>query len=110
MGWNVLYINRDGGASTAFSWSPDVTGFGNNHMASNWGEITFVEGYIPVAAPVIDSITIARSGDNLEIVWPTGSKLESATAVQGPWSPVANASSPLRIKPDTASRYYRSSR
>ena len=106
MGWNVIYVNRDGGASTAFSWSPDVAGFGNNHMANNWGEITFVEGYVPIPAPVI---AIARSGDNLEIVWPAGSRLESASAVQGPWSPVANASSPLLIKPDTAQRFYRSS-
>src|SRR5262245_60820669 len=65
MGWNVLYVNRDGGVSTAFSWAPDVAGFGNNHMANNWGEITFVEGYVPIPPP---AITIARSGDNLEIV------------------------------------------
>jgi hypothetical protein len=103
MGWNVLYTNKDGGTSTAFSWSPDVNGFANNHLASTWGEITFVAGYVP---PVI---AIGRSGDNLEIVWPAGFRLESATAVQGPWSPVANVSSPLLIKPDTAQRFYRSS-
>ena len=106
MGWNVVYVNRDGGASTAFSWAPDVAGFANNHMANNWGEITFVEGYVPIPPAVI---AIARSGDKLEIVWPAGSRLESATAVQGPWSSVANASSPLLIKPDTAQTFYRSS-
>jgi hypothetical protein len=101
MGWNVLYTNRDGGASTAFSWSPDVNGFANNHMASSWGEITFVEGYVP------PEFAIRRSGNNVELVWPAASKLVSATAVQGPWSPVANASSPLLVKPDGAQRFYR---
>ena len=81
MGWNVLYTDKAGGTSTAFSWSPDVSGFANNHMANNWGEITFVEGYV---SPVM-VISIGRSGGNVEIVWPAGSKLESATAVQGPW-------------------------
>lgn len=104
MGWNVIYVNRDGGVSTAFSWAPDVAGFANNHMANNWGEITFVEGYMPPA------MTIGRSGENLEIVWPAGYRLESATAVQGPWFAVANASSPLLVKPENAQRFYRSSR
>jgi hypothetical protein len=103
MGWNVLYTDRDGGVSTAFSWSTNVNGFANNHLASNWGDITFVAGFVP---PVI---TISRSGDNLEIVWPAGSTLQSAPTVRGPWSPVANASSPLLVKPDTAQRFYRSS-
>lgn len=101
MGWNVLYVDRDGGASTAYSWFPDVTGFGNNHMGNFWGEITFVEGYVP---PVI---TIGRSGANVEIIWPPGFKLESAAALPGPWSPVANATSPHVTKPDSTQRFYR---
>jgi hypothetical protein len=103
MGWNVLYTDKVGGSSTAFSWSPDVAGFANNHMANNWGEITFVEGYVPAI------MTIGRSGDNLEISWPAGFKLESAATVKGPWSQVANASSPLLVKPDAAQSFYRSS-
>jgi len=59
--------------------------------------------------PPRPTLTITRSGDNLEIVWPAGARLESATAVQGPWSAVANVSSPLRLKPDAARRFYRSS-
>ncbi len=45
MGWNILYTDREGGASVAYSWSPKVNGFANNHDASNWGEIVFDEGY-----------------------------------------------------------------
>jgi len=43
MGWNILYAD-DAGASVS-SWSPKVNGFTNNHEASNWGEITFIDGY-----------------------------------------------------------------
>ena len=41
MGWNILYHDLTGGAG--YSWFPDVDGFANNHDASNWGEIVFVE-------------------------------------------------------------------
>jgi len=47
MGWNILYHDLAGGAG--YSWSLSVDGFANNHDASNWGELLFVEGY---AAPV----------------------------------------------------------
>lgn len=43
MGWNVLYA--DNNAQLVSSWSPKVNGFSNNHEASNWGEITFIDGY-----------------------------------------------------------------
>jgi len=66
MGWNVLYVNRDGGTSTAFSWSPDVTGFANNHIASNWGKITFVQGYVPVAPPVIEYVNVGNPGNKAD--------------------------------------------
>lgn len=45
MGWNILYTDKVGGTSEAFSWSPKVNGFTNNHEANNWGEIVLDEGY-----------------------------------------------------------------
>lgn len=51
MGWNILYTDKIGGTSTAFSWSPKVNGFDNNHEAHNWGEITFIDGYALAVNP-----------------------------------------------------------
>jgi len=64
MGWNILYTDKIGGASTAFSWSPKVNGFANNHEASNWGEIVFDEGY---AMGVCSKNNVAITWGNIKV-------------------------------------------
>jgi hypothetical protein len=39
--------------------------------------------------------------------WNGGGKLEAAAAVTGPWTAVANTSSPITVKPEGEQRFYR---
>ena len=64
MGWNILYTDKEGGASVAYSWSPEVSGFENNHDASNWGEIVFDEGY---ARSVSSKNNVATTWGNIKL-------------------------------------------
>lgn len=57
----------------------------------------------PVGKPTISS---SRTADGLSITF-TGT-LESATDLQGPWSAVQGAASPLSVKADQSKRFYRS--
>jgi len=52
------------------------------------------------------SLTIQRSGDQLQIRWP-GDRLEQADSVTGPWSDIAGASSPYGVAPTAAMTFYR---
>jgi hypothetical protein len=59
-----------------------------------------------ITAAKAPSITLARQGANLTLTWGTGS-LESAGSVLGPWTAVANASSPYSVTPNQSARFYR---
>jgi hypothetical protein len=50
--------------------------------------------------------SVARQGNNLVIAWSTGT-LESADSVTGPWTAVANASSPATIPIAAGNKFYR---
>jgi len=62
---------------------------------------------VPVAETVKPpTLAIKRVGAELEITWSAGT-LESSTALASGWTAVANAVSPLKVKPDAAMRFYR---
>lgn len=50
--------------------------------------------------------SVARDGNNLVLAWTTGT-LESADAVTGPWTAVANAASPATIPIAGGTRFFR---
>jgi hypothetical protein len=52
------------------------------------------------------TLAIKRVGAELEITWSAGT-LESTTTLTSGWTAVANAVSPLKVKPDVAQRFYR---
>jgi hypothetical protein len=60
--------------------------------------------YIPDAL----SVTIAESGADVVLTWSdSAATLQEAPAITGPWTPVANANSPLRIGAAQTARFYR---
>ncbi|MBI2948118.1 MAG: LamG domain-containing protein [Verrucomicrobia bacterium] len=62
---------------------------------------------VPVAETVKPpTLSIKRSGAELEITWSAGT-LESSTTLTSGWATVANAVSPVKVKPDAAARFYR---
>jgi hypothetical protein len=64
---------------------------------------------VPLPPPTTLSVT--RSGSLVSIAWsPAGGTLESAASVNGPWSPVANATNPQNVTASEAARFYRVSR
>jgi hypothetical protein len=58
----------------------------------------------PTGGPAFSSV--AREGNNLVLAWSSGT-LESADSITGPWTPVANATSPATIPISGGSRFYR---
>jgi len=62
---------------------------------------------VPVSETVKPpTLAIKRVGADLEITWSAGT-LESSTPLARGWTAVANAVSPLKVKPDAAMRFYR---
>ncbi|MBX3744820.1 MAG: LamG domain-containing protein [Verrucomicrobiae bacterium] len=62
----------------------------------------------PVMPSTPAGLTVQRVGAEIDIAW-TGGTLESAPAINGPWTPVAGAAtSPYRTTAEGAQRYYRS--
>jgi hypothetical protein len=58
----------------------------------------------PTAVPGFS--TVAKNGNNLVLAW-SGGTLESADAVTGPWTAVANAASPATIPISGVRKFYR---
>ena len=60
------------------------------------------------AAPSPATLTLRKQAGGLEISWsPTGGTLESAASITGPFTPVANATSPVTVTPEGAAKFYR---
>jgi hypothetical protein len=60
---------------------------------------------VPVIRPTLN---VTRQGASVRISWsPAGGALESATAVSGPWSAIANASNPYTVDANQGVRFYR---
>lgn len=85
----------------------DASSFGNHGTLINNAKL------VPATTPIIPAepvgkptISSSRIADGLSITF-TGT-LESATDVQGPWSAVQGAASPLSVKADQSKRFYRS--
>jgi hypothetical protein len=51
--------------------------------------------------------SVAISGTNLVLTWTGGGALEAADAVTGPWTAVANATSPATVPMSGAMKFYR---
>lgn len=66
-----------------------------------------------ITVPEADVVTAARltvglSGGTLRVSWtPAGGTLESASVITGPWTPIANATSPYSAPASAAAQYFR---
>ena len=61
----------------------------------------------PQATKIPGAVCAQRSGANVTIRW-SGSVLEAADDMSGPWTPVAGASKPYQVAPAGARQFYRS--
>lgn len=55
-------------------------------------------------------LAIGRVDNSLQITWEGGGTLESSSSVQGPWAPVAGASSPYEASTENQERFFRVTR
>jgi len=56
--------------------------------------------------PVV--LTLRKAGNDIELVWQTGTLLSSTTGVLGTYSPVSGATAPYyRVTPGPAPTFYR---
>jgi hypothetical protein len=56
------------------------------------------------ARPV--TITIQRSGPNVQVLWPTGT-LQTARGATGPFTNITGASSPFSLAPSNTAQFFR---
>jgi len=61
----------------------------------------------PAAPPISDTLTVSVSGGNAVIRWSSEGTLQSATAVTGPWTDVAGATSPYSVPTTNTRRFLR---
>lgn len=64
----------------------------------------YLAGISAMVTPAV--LTVARVDGNLVLSWAAGS-LELASAVNGPWTTLAGANSPVNVTPDQSARFYR---
>ena len=55
-------------------------------------------------------LAIGHVDNSLQITWEGGGTLESSSSVQGPWAPVAGASSPYEASTENQERFFRVTR
>ncbi len=76
-----------------------------------WGvdNIAFYEGPAPLNQPTTPGpLTVALQGGKVVVSWPgTGATLQSASAVNGPWTNEAGAASPYQVTPSGGAKFYR---
>ncbi len=73
-------------------------------VEANGGDVNYLM-FVP-SAPSGGRLTIARSGNNVTITWPSGN-LQSAPAITGPWTTETGAVSPLQLNNTSGARFYR---
>jgi hypothetical protein len=102
-------IWQEGGGGANIEWftvKADGTKVLLNDRA-NGGIPTYRVGVAPAKPAGQPGFTsVAKSGNNLVIAWDIGT-LESADSINGPWTPVANATSPATVAATGAQKFYR---
>jgi hypothetical protein len=84
--------------------NPDGTRTDGSDGSVTW---FWVSTKIPV---VSDSIGIARSGATIQVSYPAGATLQSASGIAGPWTDLAGATSPHTVNPSGPAQFYRTRR
>jgi hypothetical protein len=73
-------------------------------VEANGGDINYL--MLAPVPPLGPSLTIARSGNNVTVTWPSGN-LQSAPAITGPWTTQTGATSPLQLNNTTGMQFFR---
>jgi hypothetical protein len=109
--WNssaILYINNwhgsiSGGGATQLNFGSNSVGLTSQQLSQIRfalsgslypAKILATGEVVPIAPPIIE---FARNGNTLTLTWPSGSFLQSATNVVGPYSDLPGAISPYTI-------------
>jgi hypothetical protein len=66
-----------------------------------------IQGIYLKGNPAANTLSIARSGNSLELTWSFGRLVSSTNLLTGPWLPVPGALSPQLVAPTGAPRFYR---
>ena len=67
---------------------------------------TIYNAALGIAPPPLVSLQIGLVGGNVQVTWPKGQLLESATVI-GPWTTNSLAVSPYTVPPTNQSKFYR---
>lgn len=100
----VWYQGNGGGNLEFFSYGPNNQKIAINDR-TNPNAVKAYARIIGGEAPKFDGITL--QSDGVTITWSGSGTLQSAPDVNGPWSPVANATSPYKTATSGAAGFYR---
>jgi hypothetical protein len=109
--FRLLYFQGSGGASVEwFTVNSDgsraLIGGGQTGSLAAYQTRTVAEPELPADAPVISAPSVV--GGNITFTWGNGGELETAPALDGPWTSTGNQSGSVSEPIDTAGdRYYR---
>jgi len=98
-------------------WSDQAVTAGSRYGVTTWGSrlahITRAEVYSleakDNAPPEPAVLAISQAGNNVNITWDGDGQLETATSVNGPWTPVSG-SSPAKVTSANGQGFYRVTR
>lgn len=100
-----LALDRNGDPRIAYDAEHTWSG---SYVDPPWGNCNVKDVTVTRFAffPLGPSLSMQRTGAEVTILFENG-VLESAPAIEGPWSPVAAATSPLVLSPEGRQRFYR---
>ena len=96
----ATYVGQDSQGGRFFNGLLDSVAIFNRTLSA--GDIASLSG---ATIPEV-RIAIEKSGADINITWAAGT-LESSDTVAGPYTTVANATSPLKVTPTDAGKFYR---
>lgn len=95
----LLFADEDGEAGVVYVSSVQV-------RSGRMTDAAIAALGTPSAAKIPGAIKATPSGGNIVIDW-TGTVLESAPSLTGPWSPVTGAGHPYTVSAPTGSQFFR---
>jgi hypothetical protein len=98
IGKNVSYFPE----AAFFPGSIDEVAAFDHALPASTIQNIYLKGY-----PGANTLSIGKSGNNLELAWSFGRLVSSTNLLTGPWLPVAGAISPQLVAPSSVPRFYR---
>ncbi len=104
----IRLIWQEGGGGANVEWFTVVNG--TRILVNDTASANGIRAFQKATIAAKPTVTIAASGANASVAYSSGSTLQSATTVAGPWTDVAGAANPYIVSPSQPAQFFRARR